>query len=367
MFLFGNSSTKYFSSKWTLFRGYSLCQSDSFSLLWLLFFFPQDWISILWLLQTACLTCQSCSVAACHSLLSWLLSYFHFSAFHLSVHCFLPHLIHFFWAFLILFGPFPWVGSDTVVSLGYFSASLQISSLADWSSILQSLDVTAVVQPHGFHCWVWAGVGAASWLFLLTNCSLEHVGRSFCPVCPCKSGQDWSFLIYMFSMKHKSRLGHQWGSQTLMAGRFLLECHSLHLRWWNRNWCLKGWIHSLRDLPGWVCCLSCFLLSLSSEFWETHLCFSTWGSCDTAGLGDAWNAGETSSPPLPFCLFDLLLYLLWMPCLLTQFVFDFCVVLKLLRVSLLMRALHTTPGLCLWSGLVKNSQICYRMAKIGIS
>lgn len=97
-----------------------------------------------------------------------------------------------------------------------------------------------------------------------------------------------------------------------------------------------------------------------------HLCFSTWGSCNTAVLGDTWNAAETPSTPLPFSLiyccicFECHVYS-------HSFEFDFCVVLKLLSVSLFLRALHTTPGLRLSSGLVINSQFCYWMAKIGIS
>lgn len=89
------------------------------------FFFPQDWGNILWLLQTACLTCQSCSVATCHSFcLPWLLSYFHFSAFNLSVHCILPHLICFFWAFLILLGPFQFVYCLEVTQLSVWDTSV---------------------------------------------------------------------------------------------------------------------------------------------------------------------------------------------------------------------------------------------------
>lgn len=62
------------------------------------------------------------------------------------------------------------------------------------------------------------GVGAASWLFLLTNCSSEHVGWSFCPTCPCKSGQDWSLQIYMYSMKHEAGLGPHRGSRHWWLG-----------------------------------------------------------------------------------------------------------------------------------------------------
>lgn len=79
----------------------------------------------MWLLQTACLTCQSCSVAARHSLcLSWLLSYFHFSAFNISGHCFLPRLICFFWAFLILLGFFQLVCCLEAAQLSVWDTSV---------------------------------------------------------------------------------------------------------------------------------------------------------------------------------------------------------------------------------------------------
>jgi len=49
----------------------------------------------------------------------------------------------------------------------------------------------------------------------------------------------------MFSVKHKTRRGHPRGFQMLMAWRYLLDCRSVCIRWWKRNWCLKGCIHSL--------------------------------------------------------------------------------------------------------------------------
>lgn len=177
-------------------------------------------------------------------------SHFHFSAFNFSLHCLLPHLICFFWAFLTLLGPFQLVYclelaqlsiQDTLVShyKSLFPGRLEeqhspvFDVLVQWSSPIDSTS------------WQWAGVGAVSWLFLLTNCCLEHVSWLVSPICPCKSGQYWSFLIYMFSVKHKTRFGHPRGFQTLMAWRYLLECHSIHLRWWKRNWCLNRCIHLL--------------------------------------------------------------------------------------------------------------------------
>lgn len=257
-------------------------------------FSPPDWSNILWLLQTACLTCQSCSVAACHSLClgcSHVSISVHFTS--LSIASFLTSFASFglSWSYLGLshwFTAWKWHSCQSGIlqcMKSLFPGRLETAFSSLWM-LLQWSSPSIPLLSLGW-CRSCILIVPAHKLLFRTYWLI------ICSICPCKSGQEWSFLIYMFSMKHKNRLGHHWGFQTLMAGRFLLECHSLHLRWWNRNWCLKGWIHSLRDLPGWVCCLSCSLLSLSSEFWETHLYFSTWGSCDSAVLGDAWNAGET--------------------------------------------------------------------------
>lgn len=72
-----------------------------------------------------CLSHLSVVLSCClPRFLSWLLSYFHFSAFHLSVRCFLPHLICFFWAFFILLGPFLLVYCLEVTQLSVWDTSV---------------------------------------------------------------------------------------------------------------------------------------------------------------------------------------------------------------------------------------------------
>lgn len=75
---------------------------------------------------------QSGSFSTCHSLcLSWLLSYFRFSAFDFSLHCLLPHLICCFWAFLTLLGLFQLVYCLELVRL-----SFQDSLVSHYKSLL---------------------------------------------------------------------------------------------------------------------------------------------------------------------------------------------------------------------------------------
>lgn len=120
--MFGNSRTKYFSSKCTLFRGYLSCQFDSFSLLWLLILFSprlkqyfvvftdcHSHLSVMlscYLPQSVCLGCSCISIPVHLTslpLASFLASFASFGLFGLT------------WAFpagLLL-------GSDTVVCVGY--------------------------------------------------------------------------------------------------------------------------------------------------------------------------------------------------------------------------------------------------------
>lgn len=74
---------------------------------------------------TDCLSHLSVVLSCCSpQSLSWLLSYFHFSAFNISGHCFLPRLICFFWAFLILLGFFQLVCCLEVAQLSVWDTSV---------------------------------------------------------------------------------------------------------------------------------------------------------------------------------------------------------------------------------------------------